>query len=148
MREGGEKEKAPVLEPASPLSNGCALANPAAALPGINPLSALQSVLNNHLGKATEPLRAPSCSSPSSSTMSMFHKPSLSVMDKPVLSPPSTRPFVSLWFRSRSQPPRSSPPAAGDPAPGAGLGLGHPRARSQAEGEGTPGRPLWPSLWT
>ncbi|XP_010848673.1 PREDICTED: teashirt homolog 2-like, partial [Bison bison bison] len=92
MREGSEKEKAPALEPASPLSNGCAIANPAAALPGINPLSALQSVLNNHLGKATEPLRAPSCSSPSSSTMSMFHKPSLSVMDKPVLSPPSTRP--------------------------------------------------------
>uniref|UniRef100_A0A8B9WTD0 Teashirt zinc finger homeobox 2 n=1 Tax=Bos mutus grunniens TaxID=30521 RepID=A0A8B9WTD0_BOSMU len=92
MREGSEKEKAPALEPASPLSNGCTIANPAAALPGINPLSALQSVLNNHLGKATEPLRAPSCSSPSSSTMSMFHKPSLSVMDKPVLSPPSTRP--------------------------------------------------------
>ncbi|KAI4562809.1 hypothetical protein MJT46_011771 [Ovis ammon polii x Ovis aries] len=93
MGEGEkEKEKGPALEPASPLSNGCALANPAVALPGINPLSALQSVLNNHLGKATEPLRAPSCSSPSSSTMSMFHKPSLSVMDKPVLSPPSTRP--------------------------------------------------------
>ncbi|XP_055249813.1 teashirt homolog 2 isoform X2 [Moschus berezovskii] len=92
LRAGAEKEQAQALEPASPLSNSSALTNPAAALPSINPLSALQSVLNNHLGKATEPLRAPSCSSPSSSTMSMFHKPSLSVMDKPVLSPPSTRP--------------------------------------------------------
>ena len=92
VREGGEKEKAQALEPASPLSNGCALASPVVALPGINPLSALQSVLNNHLGKATEPLRAPSCCSPSSSTMSLFQRPSLGVMDKPGLSPPSPRP--------------------------------------------------------
>ncbi|XP_011721139.1 teashirt homolog 2 isoform X2 [Macaca nemestrina] len=92
MKEGSEKEKPQPLEPTSALSNGCALANHAPALPCINPLSALQSVLNNHLGKATEPLRSPSCSSPSSSTISMFHKSNLSVMDKPVLSPTSTRP--------------------------------------------------------
>ncbi|XP_053429587.1 teashirt homolog 2 isoform X2 [Nycticebus coucang] len=92
MKEVGEKEKPQPLEPTSSLSNGCALANHTTALPCVNPLSALQSVLNNHLGKATEPLRSPSCSSPSSSTMSMFHKSNLSVMDKPVLSPTSTRP--------------------------------------------------------
>lgn len=92
MKEGGEKEKPQPLEPASSLSNGCALASHASALPCINPLSALQSVLNNHLGKATEPLRSPSCSSPSSSTISMFHKSNLNVMDKPVLSPAATRP--------------------------------------------------------
>ncbi|XP_023039896.1 teashirt homolog 2 isoform X2 [Piliocolobus tephrosceles] len=92
MKEGSEKEKPQPLEPTSALSNGCVLANHAPALPCINPLSALQSVLNNHLGKATEPLRSPSCSSPSSSTISMFHKSNLSVMDKPVLSPTSTRP--------------------------------------------------------
>ncbi|XP_036989562.2 teashirt homolog 2 isoform X1 [Artibeus jamaicensis] len=92
VKEGGEKEKLQPLEAASSLSNGCALASPASALPCINPLSALQSVLNNHLGKATEPLRSPSCSSPSSSTISMFHKSNLSVMDKPVLSPATTRP--------------------------------------------------------
>nr|XP_045012197.1 teashirt homolog 2 [Jaculus jaculus]XP_045012198.1 teashirt homolog 2 [Jaculus jaculus]XP_045012199.1 teashirt homolog 2 [Jaculus jaculus]XP_045012200.1 teashirt homolog 2 [Jaculus jaculus]XP_045012201.1 teashirt homolog 2 [Jaculus jaculus] len=92
LKEGVEKEKAQPLEPVSSLSNGCTLANHTPALPCINPLSALQSVLNNHLGKATEPLRSPSCSSPSSSTMSMFHKSNLSVVDKPVLSPASARP--------------------------------------------------------
>ncbi|XP_012879735.1 PREDICTED: teashirt homolog 2 [Dipodomys ordii] len=95
MKESGEKEKGQPLEPVSSmssLSNGCVLATHTPALPCINPLSALQSVLNNHLGKATEPLRSPSCSSPSSSTMSMFHKSNLGVMDKPVLSPAPTRP--------------------------------------------------------
>ncbi|XP_008272385.2 teashirt homolog 2 isoform X1 [Oryctolagus cuniculus] len=92
-REGGEKEKPQALEPAAAaLSNGCALTNHSPALPCINPLSALQSVLNNHLGKATEPLRSAACASPSSSTMPLFHKSSLSVMDKPVLSPASARP--------------------------------------------------------
>ncbi|XP_040837226.1 teashirt homolog 2 [Ochotona curzoniae] len=90
--EGSEKEKPQALEPASSLSNGCALANHSPALPCINPLSALQSVLNNHLGKATEPLRSPACASPSSSTMPLFHKSNLSVVDKPVLSPASARP--------------------------------------------------------
>ncbi|XP_067564635.1 teashirt homolog 2 isoform X2 [Pseudorca crassidens] len=107
MKEGDEKEKAQPLEPASSPSSGCALASHASALPCINPLSALQSVLNNHLGKATEPLRSPSCSSPSSSTMSMFRKSNLSVMDKPVLSPVSTRPAsVSrrYLFESNDQP--------------------------------------------
>ncbi|KAF6089683.1 teashirt zinc finger homeobox 2 [Phyllostomus discolor] len=106
-REGGEKEKPQPLEPAPSLSNGCALASAASALPCINPLSALQSVLNNHLGKATEPLRSPSCSSPSSSTISMFHKSNLGAVDKPVLSPAATRPAgVSrrYLFESSDQP--------------------------------------------
>ncbi|KAM6164909.1 teashirt homolog 2 [Rhynchocyon petersi] len=106
MKEGGEKEKAQPLE-STTLSNGCALTSHTAALPCINPLSALQSVLNNHLGKATEPLRSPSCSSPSPSTVSMFHKSNLNVMDKPVLSPASTRPAsVSrrYLFESNDQP--------------------------------------------
>ncbi|XP_014415916.1 teashirt homolog 2 isoform X1 [Camelus ferus] len=106
-KEGGEREKPQALEPASSLSNGCALTNHAPALPCINPLSALQSVLNNHLGKATEPLRSAACSSPSSSTMSMFHKSSLNAVDKPVLSPAPTRPAsVSrrYLFESNDQP--------------------------------------------
>ncbi|XP_075384622.1 teashirt homolog 2 isoform X1 [Tenrec ecaudatus] len=107
MKEGGEADKSQSLE-ATALSNGCALTNPAAAaLPCINPLSALQSVLNNHLGKATEPLRSPSGASPNSSTVPMFHKPSLGVLDKPVLSPASTRPAgVSrrYLFESHDQP--------------------------------------------
>ncbi|XP_036100761.1 teashirt homolog 2 [Molossus molossus] len=92
LGKGGGEEKAQPLESASSLSNGGAPADHAAALPCISPLSALQSVLNNHLGKATEPLRSSSCSSPSSSTISMFHKSNLSVLDKPVLSPAATRP--------------------------------------------------------
>ncbi|KAM4841975.1 teashirt homolog 2 isoform 3-T3 [Thomomys bottae] len=94
-KDSGENDKGQPLEPASSvssLSNGCVLTSHTPALPCINPLSALQSVLNNHLGKATEPLRAPSCSSPSSSTISMFHKSNLGVIDKPVLSPASARP--------------------------------------------------------
>ncbi|XP_006881819.1 PREDICTED: teashirt homolog 2 [Elephantulus edwardii] len=91
VKDGDGKEKVQRLESPA-LSNGCVLTSHTAALPCINPLSALQSVLNNHLGKATEPLRTPSSSSPSPSTMSMFHKASVNVMDKPVLSPASTRP--------------------------------------------------------
>ncbi|XP_020019773.2 teashirt homolog 2 isoform X1 [Castor canadensis] len=107
IKDSSDKEKPQALEPMSPLSNGCALTNPAPAPPCINPLSALQSVLNNHLGKATEPLRSPSCSSPSSSTISMFHKSNLSVMDKPVLSPASSRPASMsrrYLFESNDQP--------------------------------------------
>ncbi|XP_011364254.1 teashirt homolog 2 [Pteropus medius] len=107
MKEGGEKERPQPLEPASSLGNGCPLAGHGAALPCINPLSALQSVLNNHLGKATEPLRSPSCSSPSSSTISLFHKSNLNVADKPALSPAAARPAsVSrrYLFESNDQP--------------------------------------------
>ncbi|EDL96340.1 rCG32236 [Rattus norvegicus] len=102
------KEKPEPLEPVSSLTNGCAVANHSPALPSINPLSALQSVLNNHLGKATEPLRSPSCSSPNSSTIPMFHKSSLGVVDKPVISPTSTRPAASVsrhyLFENTDQP--------------------------------------------
>ncbi|XP_034288917.1 teashirt homolog 2 [Pantherophis guttatus] len=74
----------------SSLSNGCPTGNHTSELPGLNPLSALQSVLNNHLGKANEPLRPQSNSSPSSSSTSLFHKPNLNIIEKPVLSPAST----------------------------------------------------------
>ncbi|XP_052040362.1 teashirt homolog 2 isoform X1 [Apodemus sylvaticus] len=110
LKEEGKlpKEKPEPLEPVSSLTNGCAPANHTPALPSINPLSALQSVLNNHLGKATEPLRTPSCSSPNSSTIPMFHKASLNVVDKPVLSPSSTRPAATVsrhyLFENSDQP--------------------------------------------
>ncbi|XP_013913221.1 PREDICTED: teashirt homolog 2 [Thamnophis sirtalis] len=74
----------------SSLTNGCPPGNHTSELPGLNPLSALQSVLNNHLGKANEPLRPQSNSSPSSSSTSLFHKPNLNIIEKPVLSPAST----------------------------------------------------------
>lgn len=92
-KEEEEKEKLKTKESVTPsLSNGCAAPNHPSDLPCLNPLSALQSVLNNHLGKANEPLRPQSNSSPSSSSVSMFHKPALNMMEKPVLSPSPTLP--------------------------------------------------------
>nr|XP_028591059.1 teashirt homolog 2 [Podarcis muralis]XP_028591060.1 teashirt homolog 2 [Podarcis muralis] len=83
-----EKDKTNAKESApSALTNGCTTSNHSSELPCLNPLSALQSVLNNHLGKANEPLRPQSNTSPSSSAASMFHKPNLNMMEKPVLSP-------------------------------------------------------------
>uniref|UniRef100_A0A8D2LDH4 Teashirt zinc finger homeobox 2 n=2 Tax=Varanus komodoensis TaxID=61221 RepID=A0A8D2LDH4_VARKO len=90
-REEEEKEKVKTKESATlSLSNGCTATNHSSELPCLNPLSALQSVLNNHLGKANEPLRPQSNSSPSSSSVSMFQKPNLNMMEKPVLSPTPT----------------------------------------------------------
>ncbi|XP_067410738.1 teashirt homolog 2 [Emydura macquarii macquarii] len=87
-KEDGEIEKTKPKESiATSLSNGCVATSHSSDLPCVNPLSALQSVLNNHLGKATESLRPPSNSNPSSSTISLFHKPNLNMMEKPVLSP-------------------------------------------------------------
>ncbi|XP_074867464.1 teashirt homolog 2 [Carettochelys insculpta] len=92
-KEDGEKEKTKPKESAAPsLSNGCIATNHSSDLPCVNPLSALQSVLNNHLGKATEPLRPQSNSSPSSSTISIFHKPNLNMMENTVLSSAPTPP--------------------------------------------------------
>uniref|UniRef100_A0A8D0GCH8 Teashirt zinc finger homeobox 2 n=1 Tax=Sphenodon punctatus TaxID=8508 RepID=A0A8D0GCH8_SPHPU len=90
-KEDTEKETTKSKESmTSSLSNGCATTNHSSDLPCVNPLSALQSVLNNHLGKATEPLRPQSNSSPSSSTISMFQKPNLNMMEKSVISPAPT----------------------------------------------------------
>nr|XP_020635191.1 teashirt homolog 2 [Pogona vitticeps]XP_020635192.1 teashirt homolog 2 [Pogona vitticeps]XP_020635193.1 teashirt homolog 2 [Pogona vitticeps] len=93
-KEDEEKEKTKLKESVSTsLSNGCAaVSNHASELPSLNPLSALQSVLNNHLGKANEPLRPQSNSSPSTSSVSIFHKTNLNMMEKPVLSPAPTPP--------------------------------------------------------
>lgn len=92
-KEDEDKEKSKTKESAtSSLSNGCAATSHPSDLPCLNPLSALQSVLNNHLGKANEPLRSQSNSNPSSSSVSKFHKPTLNMMEKPVLSPSPTLP--------------------------------------------------------
>ncbi|XP_042321694.1 teashirt homolog 2 [Sceloporus undulatus] len=86
-----EKGKTKAKESAtSLLSNGCASSNHSSELPCLNPLSALQSVLNNHLGKANEPLRPQPNSSPSAASVSIFHKPNLNMIEKPVLSPAPT----------------------------------------------------------
>ncbi|KAM4692598.1 teashirt homolog 2 [Rhinophrynus dorsalis] len=96
IKEKCEKEKAKIQESMeSPLSNSdCSTlrssANHSPDLPCVNPLSALQSVLNNHLGKATESLRSQASSNSSSSIINMFQKPPINRMEKPVacLTPP------------------------------------------------------------
>nr|XP_033819427.1 teashirt homolog 2 isoform X1 [Geotrypetes seraphini] len=96
-REHGEKNKTKITESLeSTLSNGCAIlksvTNHSSELPCVNPLSALQSVLNNHLGKATEPVRCQTNSSPCSSTNSVFQKSNLNALEKSVVSPTPLRP--------------------------------------------------------
>ncbi|XP_069507248.1 teashirt homolog 2 [Ambystoma mexicanum] len=85
-----DTEKPKTLETTNSLSNGCvslrAMTTQSSELPCINPLSALQSVLNNHLGKATEPVRSQPTLSPSPSTISKFHH-----SESPVRSPASQR---------------------------------------------------------
>uniref|UniRef100_A0A8C5R1V6 Teashirt zinc finger homeobox 2 n=1 Tax=Leptobrachium leishanense TaxID=445787 RepID=A0A8C5R1V6_9ANUR len=79
-------------------------ANHSPDLPCVNPLSALQSVLNNHLGKASESLRSQANSNPSSSIINMFQKSTLNKAEKPVacLTPP--RPSSRYLFESIDQP--------------------------------------------
>nr|XP_034978537.1 teashirt homolog 2 [Zootoca vivipara]XP_034978538.1 teashirt homolog 2 [Zootoca vivipara] len=110
-KEEEEKDKANAKDSAPPaLTNGCTTSNHSSELPCLNPLSALQSVLNNHLGKANEPLRPQSNTSPSSSSASMFHKPNLNMMEKPVLSPtpaptkPATATSRHYVFENSDQP--------------------------------------------
>ncbi|XP_060628076.2 teashirt homolog 2 [Anolis sagrei] len=105
-KEDEEKEKTKTKESVtSLLSNGCA-SNHSSELPCLNPLSALQSVLNNHLGKANEPLRPQPNSSPSAGSVSIFHKPTLNMIEKPVLSPAPTptKPARRYVFENNDQP--------------------------------------------
>ncbi|KAM8945777.1 teashirt homolog 2 [Pelodytes ibericus] len=79
-------------------------ANHSPDLPCVNPLSALQSVLNNHLGKASESFRSTTSSNSSTSIINMFQKPTVSKTDKPVacLTPP--RQTSHYLFESSDQP--------------------------------------------
>nr|XP_057908954.1 teashirt homolog 1-like [Doryrhamphus excisus]XP_057908955.1 teashirt homolog 1-like [Doryrhamphus excisus]XP_057908956.1 teashirt homolog 1-like [Doryrhamphus excisus] len=70
----------------SPVTNGNSLGIITDHSPGspfINPLSALQSIMNTHLGKASKPV------SPAADPLSMLYKISNSMMDKPAFNPPS-----------------------------------------------------------
>ncbi|KAM4622669.1 teashirt homolog 2 [Discoglossus pictus] len=110
IKQSCEKEKVKIQESIEPpLTNtDCSTlrssANCSPDLPCVNPLSALQSVLNNHLGKASESLRSQSSSSPCSSVISMFQKSTVSRMEKPVacLTPP--RPASHYLFDTNDQP--------------------------------------------
>ncbi|XP_060679084.1 teashirt homolog 1 [Hemiscyllium ocellatum] len=66
----------------STVSNGCnsmaIITDHSPESPFVNPLSALQSIMNTHLGKAAKPL------SPSLDPLAMLYKISNSVLDKPI----------------------------------------------------------------
>lgn len=69
----------------SPVANGNSLGiitDHSPESPFINPLSALQSIMNTHLGKASKPV------SPAADPLSMLYKISNSMMDKPAFNPP------------------------------------------------------------
>ncbi|KAG8567393.1 hypothetical protein GDO81_013602 [Engystomops pustulosus] len=78
-------------------------ANHSPDIPCVNPLSALQSVLNNHLGKASESIR-PTSNSSSTSLISMFQKSSSSRVEKisTHLTPP--QPAGHYLFETNDQP--------------------------------------------
>ncbi|XP_034031285.1 teashirt homolog 1-like [Thalassophryne amazonica] len=68
----------------SPVTNGNSLGiitDHSPESPFINPLSALQSIMNTHLGKASKPV------SPAADPLSMLYKISNSMMDKPSFNP-------------------------------------------------------------
>nr|XP_019946736.1 PREDICTED: teashirt homolog 1-like [Paralichthys olivaceus] len=69
----------------SPVTNGNSLGiitDHSPEIPFINPLSALQSIMNTHLGKASKTV------SPAADPLSMLYKISNSMMDKPAFNPP------------------------------------------------------------
>uniref|UniRef100_A0A3B4G2X7 Teashirt zinc finger homeobox 1 n=1 Tax=Pundamilia nyererei TaxID=303518 RepID=A0A3B4G2X7_9CICH len=68
----------------SPVTNGNSLGiitDHSPESPFINPLSALQSIMNTHLGKASKPV------SPAADPLSMLYKISNSMMEKPAFNP-------------------------------------------------------------
>ncbi|XP_035527593.1 teashirt homolog 1-like isoform X2 [Morone saxatilis] len=78
----------------SPVTNGNSLGiitDHSPESPFINPLSALQSIMNTHLGKASKPV------SPAADPLSMLYKISNSMMDKPAFNPtPQGKPAESI----------------------------------------------------
>ncbi|XP_043945965.1 teashirt homolog 2 [Protopterus annectens] len=85
VTESVDKE-IPVSKESPSLTNNCSninvITNLPSEMPSVNPLSALQSVLNNHLGKATEPVNTRPNSSPVSSSVAMLHKIGAGLLEK------------------------------------------------------------------
>ncbi|XP_063815052.1 teashirt homolog 2 [Pseudophryne corroboree] len=103
------EEKTKFLEPIEPSlgSDDCSAlhssANHSPDIPCVNPLSALQSVLNNHLGKASESLR-PAASSNPTSLITMFQKPPVARIEKTVVCPTPRRSAGHYLFETNDQP--------------------------------------------
>ncbi|XP_075701529.1 teashirt homolog 2 isoform X2 [Rhinoderma darwinii] len=72
-------------------------------IPCVNPLSALQSVLNNHLGKASESIR-PAPNSNSTNLISMFQKSPAARAEKPAVPLTPPRPAGHYLFETTDQP--------------------------------------------
>ncbi|XP_039590524.1 teashirt homolog 2 isoform X1 [Polypterus senegalus] len=88
-------------------SGMCASMNDPPEVLSVNPLSALQSVLNNHLGKANKPSGPRPDSVLSAGTAAMLSKINRSLMEKPALAPvppQASRLDNHFLFESSDQP--------------------------------------------
>ncbi|KAG5271304.1 hypothetical protein AALO_G00178250 [Alosa alosa] len=88
----------------TPITNGSSLGiitDHSPERPFINPLSALQSIMNTHLSKASKPVN------PASDPLSMLYKISNSVVDKPLFSATQVKqpePINRFFYESNDQP--------------------------------------------
>ncbi|KAK1173364.1 hypothetical protein AOXY_G3462 [Acipenser oxyrinchus oxyrinchus] len=89
----------------SPVSNGCnsfgIITDHSPEQPFVNPLSALQSIMNTHLGKVAKPIN------PTLDPLAMLYKISNSVLEKPIY--PTTQvkqadPINRYYYESNDQP--------------------------------------------
>lgn len=90
---------------ASPVSNGCSslgiITDHSPEQPFVNPLSALQSIMNTHLGKASKP------AGPTLDPLAMLYKISNSMMEKPIYNPTQVKPAESInryYYECNDQP--------------------------------------------
>ncbi|KAG5838116.1 hypothetical protein ANANG_G00220380 [Anguilla anguilla] len=104
-----DRDKASPSPP--PMGNGVShastlVSNDSPEILSINPLSALQSVLNNHLGKANKPSNPKPEATLTTCSQALFSKPSRS-QEKPALAlvpPRASRISNSFLFQSNDQP--------------------------------------------
>ncbi|MBN3296190.1 TSH1B protein, partial [Amia calva] len=89
----------------SPVRNGCntlgIITDHSPEQPFVNPLSALQSIMNTHLGKASKPV------SPVLDPLAMLYKISNSMLEKPIYPPTQVKQTESInryYYESNDQP--------------------------------------------
>ncbi|XP_067088303.1 teashirt homolog 1-like [Osmerus mordax] len=88
----------------SPVTNGNSLGiitDHSPERPFVNPLSALQSIMNTHLGKASKPVN------PAGDPLAMLYKISNSMMDKPAFHQPQAKhaePINRFFYENNDQP--------------------------------------------
>ncbi|XP_015212633.1 teashirt homolog 1 [Lepisosteus oculatus] len=88
-----------------PVSNGCntlgIITDHSPEQPFVNPLSALQSIMNTHLGKASKPV------SPVLDPLAMLYKISNSMLEKPIYPPTQVKQAESInryYYENNDQP--------------------------------------------